>query len=172
LTSFYFEELFERYASEIDDLRSDSEGRDVLKKRLRDKRGEFPFLVSMIDVAPEMVAPVFHRAFEYASDRLLASAAQGEPGDGEFPAWEEIAADLEIEPWAQPLITTCLEHDGGDFLVTTAVLEWLLGKGMSGRDLAPADKGGEHDEDEDGGDDLGEAGEGWLSEQGFDALDR
>jgi hypothetical protein len=42
LTSFYFEDIFERYAAEIDDLRSDSEGKDVLKKRLRDKHRSSP----------------------------------------------------------------------------------------------------------------------------------
>ena len=52
MTSFYFEDIFERYAAEIDDLRSDSEGKDVLRKRLRDKHKEFAFLLSMISSAP------------------------------------------------------------------------------------------------------------------------
>ena len=47
MTSFYFEDLIERYAAEIDDLSSDSEGRDVLKKRVREKHKEFGFLLSM-----------------------------------------------------------------------------------------------------------------------------
>jgi len=41
LTSFYFEDIFERYVAEIDDLRSDSEGKDVLQRRVRDKHKEF-----------------------------------------------------------------------------------------------------------------------------------
>ena len=35
MTSFYFEDLFERYAAEIDDLSSDSEGRDEWEERNR-----------------------------------------------------------------------------------------------------------------------------------------
>ncbi|QTQ33750.1 Uncharacterized protein pbN1_37650 [Aromatoleum bremense] len=33
MTSFYFEDLSERYNSELDDLRTDSENRNVLAKR-------------------------------------------------------------------------------------------------------------------------------------------
>ena len=79
MTSFYFEDIFERYAAEIDDLRSDSEGKDVLKKRLRDKHKEFAFLLSMMDTAPEMVAPAFHGAFGFRSQPLVYGAAHSEP---------------------------------------------------------------------------------------------
>ena len=79
MTSFYFEDIFERYASEIDDLRSDSEGKDVLNKRVRDKHKEFSFLLSMIDTAPEMVAPAFHGAFGFSTGKLLHTAANSEP---------------------------------------------------------------------------------------------
>jgi hypothetical protein len=102
LTSFYFEDIFERYASEIDDLRSDSEGKDVLKKRLRDKHKEFAFLLGMIDTAPEMVAPAFHGAFGFSSGSLLYGAAHSEPGEDDFPAWSELARTLDIAPWAEP----------------------------------------------------------------------
>ena len=114
MTSFYFEDIFERYAAEIDDLRSDSEGKDVLQRRVRDKHKEFSFLLSMIDAA-------------------LAKAG------------------------------------GESFLVTTAVLEYLLGSGLSARSAPEASADEEEDE---GADDLGESGEDWMSEQGFDAIDR
>ena len=170
MTSFYFEDIFERYASEIDDLRSDSEGKDVLNKRVRDKHQEFDFLVGMIDSAPEMVAPAFHGAFGFSGGSLLHAAANSEPGDDGFPAWAELEASLEIAPWAHPLISICLDKDGGEsFLVTTAVLEWLLGSGLSAR---AAPEAARDDDDEDQTDDLGEAGEAWMSEQGFDAVDR
>ncbi|MBS0347832.1 MAG: hypothetical protein JSR69_15390 [Proteobacteria bacterium] len=168
MTSFYFEDIFERYASEIDDLRTDSEGKDVLKKRVREKHSEFPFLLSMIDSAPEMVASALHGAFRFTAPKALHAASHTEPGDGSFPSWDELTESLEIAPWAQPLIAQSLKQDGGaDFLVTAAVLEWMLGSGAIARAAAPSAS----DEDEDS-DDLGEAGEEWLSEQGFDAVDR
>ncbi len=170
MTSFYFEDIFERYASEIDDLRSDSEGKDVLNKRVRDKHKEFSFLLSMIDTAPEMVAPAFHGAFGFSAGKLLHTASNSEPGDDGFPSWAELEASLDIAPWARPLINICLDKDGGEsFLVTTAVLEWLLGSGLSARSAPEASR---DEEDEDHTDDLGEAGEEWMSEQGFDAVDR
>jgi len=170
LTSFYFEDIFERYASEIDDLRSDSEGKDVLAKRVRDKHKEFSFLIGMIDSAPEMVAPAFHGAFGFSGGGLLYAASNSEPGDDGFPSWAELEASLEIAPWARPLINICLDKDGGEsFLVTTAVLEWLLGSGLSARCAPEASR---DDDDQDDTDDLGEAGEEWMSEQGFDAVDR
>ncbi len=170
MTSFYFEDIFERYASEIDDLRSDSEGKDVLNKRVRDKHKEFSFLLGMIDSAPEMVAPAFHGAFGFSAGKLLYAAANSEPGDEGFPSWAELEACLDIAPWARPLINICLDKDGGEsFLVTTAVLEWLLGSGLSARSAPEASR---DEEDEDHTDDLGEAGEEWMSEQGFDVVDR
>ena len=170
MTSFYFEDIFERYSTEIDDLRSDSEGRDVLGRRMRDKHKEFPFLLSMIDTAPEMVAPAFHGAFRFVSQTLVYGAAHSEPGDGDFPSWSELARTLEIADWARPLIDQCLKQDGGDsFLVTTAVLEHMLGSGLAVR--AAPESSRDHDEDDDA-EDLSEAGDEWMSEQGFDAVER
>lgn len=170
MTSFYFEDIFERYATEIDDLRSDSEGRDVLKRRMRDKHKEFPFLLSMIDTAPEMVAPAFHGAFRFVSQTLVYGAAHSEPGDDDFPSWSELARTLEVADWAKPLVDQCLKQDGGDsFLVTTAVLEHMLGSGLAVR--AAPESSRRHDEDDDA-EDLSEAGDEWMSEQGFDAVER
>lgn len=168
MTSFYFEDIFERYSAEIDDLRSDSEGKDVLKKRLRDKHKEFAFLLSMMDTAPEMVAPAFHGAFGFRSQPLVYGAAHSEPGEDDFPAWSELARTLDIAPWAEPLVAQCLAKDGGDsFLVTAAVLEHMLGSGLAVR-AAPASARDDEEADED----LGEAGDEWMAEQGFDSVER
>ena len=96
MTSFYFEDIFERYVAEIDDLRSDSEGKDVLQRRVRDKHKEFSFLLSMIDAAPEMVAPAFHGAFGFNKGRALYEASQSEPGDDGFPAWADLEESIQL----------------------------------------------------------------------------
>src|SRR5690606_29284701 len=62
----FFLQLHAAYQAELDDLASDSEGKDVLRKRLVDKRGELDFLLQMIEVSPEMVAVIFHQGFRFA----------------------------------------------------------------------------------------------------------
>lgn len=170
MTSLYFEELLERYSDELDDLRWDSAGVDILNKRLKEKRGAFADLVPMMLHAPEMVACALHGAFRFSDAAELDAASQSEPGEPEFPGWDVLQESLETASWAKPLIAICLEQDGGDeFLATTAVLEWLLSRNAPVRRDAP--QAVEDDEDDDS-QDLGEAGEGWLSEQGFDDLNR
>ena len=44
----FFLELHAAYQSELDDLATDSEGRDVLQQRLREKRREIGFLAQMM----------------------------------------------------------------------------------------------------------------------------
>jgi hypothetical protein len=67
------------------------------------------------------------------------------------------------------LIAQCLAKDGGDsFLVTAAVLEHMLGSGLSARRPRSRPRRRREDQTED----LGEAGDEWMSEQGFDAVDR
>ncbi len=169
MTSLYFEELLERYSDEIDDLRSDSANFDVLKKRLQQKRELFSALMPMIDDAPEMVACAFHGAFRFRDELDLDAASQSEPGDDEFPGWTVLEESLEIAAWARPLVATCLQQDSGDpFLVSTAVLEWLMTKNIPLRNALPP----KSDEDDDETEDLSEAGEGWLSAQGFDDINR
>ena len=51
----FFKHLRSSYQSELDDLTSDSEGKDVLKQRLAEKRKELDFLKQMIELSPEMV---------------------------------------------------------------------------------------------------------------------
>lgn len=166
MTSLYFEELFERYSAEIEDLRSDSSGQDILTQRLREKRQAFSALLPMIPDAPEMVACALHGAFRFQDAAELDQASQSEPGELEFPAWPVVAQSLNIAPWATPLIDNCLREDDGDnFLVTTAVLEWLLSRDFSVRRAPPPIV-----EADDEMDDLGERGSDWLTEQGFDDL--
>ena len=47
----YFHDLRSAYQAELDDLVSDSEGNDVLRKRLAEKRNEIAFLVQMMELA-------------------------------------------------------------------------------------------------------------------------
>ena len=169
MTSLYFEDLLERYSDELDDLRWDSAGVDILGKRLKEKRGAFAALAGMIPHAPEMVACAFHGAFRFSEAADLDAASQSEPGEPEFPAWTTLEESLTIASWAVPLVAVCMEHDGGDeFLATTAVLEWLLSRNAPVRSIMPPPDENEDDDAQD----LGEAGEEWLSQHGFDDLNR
>ena len=105
--SSYFRDLNSAYQAELDDLTSDSEGKDVLRRRLQDKRREMGFLVQMIDISPEMVAVVFHQAF-----RFRGAAATFEPvfrlrDSFELPDWHSLASAVALEPWAEPLAVAC-----------------------------------------------------------------
>ncbi|HMS77970.1 MAG TPA: hypothetical protein PKC20_00240 [Burkholderiaceae bacterium] len=78
--SRYFHELHDGYLSEIDDLRSDSDGQDVLERRLRDKRREFDAICGLIDTDPLMLAPALHGAFRVAPGRVRpASPSRARP---------------------------------------------------------------------------------------------
>ena len=98
----YFYDLRAAYRAELDDLATDSEGNDVLRKRLAEKRNEIGFLVQMIELAPEMVAVVFHQGFRFhqpaAVEHLL-----GLPVD-ELPDWHTLASAVALEPWAAWMI--------------------------------------------------------------------
>lgn len=172
MTSLYFEELIERYGAEIEDLRSDSEGKDILKKRLQEKRSAFASLMPMLECAPEMVAPALHGAFSFTDRKAFFDAALCEPWEVDFPSWKKLKTSMEIAPWARPLIDTCLKEEAGEcFLVTTAVLECMLAGDYDYRHDAPKATEDEDQDDDEGAQDLREAGEGWMTEQGFDAID-
>ena len=70
----FFHDLRSAYQAEIDDLTQDSEGKDVLRKRLAQKRSEIGFLVKMMELAPEMVAVVFHQGFRFTRAAPLEQA--------------------------------------------------------------------------------------------------
>ena len=188
LTSF-FHPLRSAYQAELDDLTSDSEGKDVLRKRLAEKRKEFDFLVQMIELSPEMVAVVFHRAFRFGSagttlERFLTDEAA--PLD-----WAALRDAITLESWAQPLAQRVLqEPQGAWFLAVAACLEYLQQHPRLGLAPAAVEEDDDHDaENEDNDDDNAQplsaddaadmqdadsreqAREDWLSDQGFDRKD-
>lgn len=174
MTSHYFQDLSQRYACELDDLRSDSENKNVLNKRLRDKRQAFAALLPLMEDAPEMLVAAFHGAFTFQDRKLLAKAADTLPGMGGFPRWRALEATLTVQDWARPLIAQCLgEPEGDAFLVTAAVLEWLQHEDLRRPESARADEDDRgRADDEDDTEDLSEAGESWMTEQGFDTPER
>lgn len=174
--SRYFAELGKSYLAEIDDLVTDSAGLSVLHKRLNDKRGAIDSILPMIDFSPEMVAVVFYDAFDFKSPELMQQIVQSEPDDDGFVAWDELKAELAVAPWAQPLIEASLKARGGDaFAVTAAALEFMRSRAsayeapvVEAADTGTADTA----DDDEGNEDLSEAGADWLAEQGFETLDR
>jgi hypothetical protein len=177
--SHYFSDLHRSYSDEVDDLVTDSEGKSVLQKRLNDKRREIDAILPMIEFSPEMVAVVFYDAFRFKSQEVMQRIALSSPGRTEFLLWSELKKQLTIADWAEPLVKSTLKADGGDaFLVTTATLEYLRTKAAFFTPApAPEDENERDDENDDKHDDedpedLSEAGGNWLSEQGFDPLER
>lgn len=178
--SRYFADLIKNYIDEVDDLVTDSEGKSVLQKRLNEKRREIDAILPMIEFSPEMVSVVFYGAFDFKSNEIMQQVVLSEPGDATFFAWSELEIELTVSAWAKPLIDSSLKVQGGDaFLVATAALEFLRNKDSISAPMpepepeAEKERGAEGEEgDEDGSDDLNEAGADWLAEQGFDPLDR
>lgn len=171
--SRYFSELSKSYFDEIDDLVTDSAGLSVLKKRLDDKRGAIGSLLPMIEFSVEMVAVVFYDAFGFKSPEIMLQIVQSEPDDSDFVAWDELKTQLTVAAWAQPLIEASLKVRGGEaFLVAAAALEFMRTR-PSSHEQPVAEAGDESETNEDDGDeDLSEAGADWLAEQGFETLDR
>jgi hypothetical protein len=183
----YFLDLRSAYQAEIDDLRFDSEGHDVLQQRLAGKRQQIAFLVQMMDISPEMVAVVFHQGFDFTGKAVMEHLLT--QGDNSFPSWSSLGAGFELRPWARELADIVLQAPGGDkFLAVTAALEYMASLPVAAGIIVSE----EGDEDEDGnedGDDLvvfeddGEGGQGsdartreeagadWLVQQGFDQKD-
>ena len=172
--SYYFEDLSKAYTAELEDLHSDSEGNDVLARRLKDKRAQFASLLPMIDSAPEMVAVVFHGALTFNDARAMVLLSMSEPND--FPEWSALRHTVELSSTVQPLADQLLQEPAGEqFLITAICLEFLHAR--TGPAQQSASDEAEHDEGENGRDDddeetdLDEAGASWMSEQGFDRRD-
>ena len=185
----YFHDLRSAYQAELDDLASDSEGKDVLRRRLAEKRGEIDFLAKMVEMAPEMVAPVFHGAFRFtqpaAVQHLLTLPQEA------VPDWQSLAHAVALEPWADRLAQTVLrEPQGARFMAVAAALEYLHQHARLAPDAAPADDeprdDAEHDDGRDDDDsalsaddavepqssrDREEASAEWLADVGFDRKD-
>lgn len=186
----FFHQLRSAYQAELDDLIADSEGKNVLRKRLAEKRKELDFLVQMIELSPEMVAVVFHQGFRFgaahaALDRLLTH-------EDAAPDWTALQGTVALEPWAQPLAQRVLQApQGAWFLAVAACLEYLLQHPRLAHahhhhdDDGDAAHEAEHEHDDDEGTHLSaddaadpqdahsreEASAEWLAEQGFDRKD-
>jgi hypothetical protein len=157
--------LKDTYRSEIDDLRFDTDGRNVLAARLADKCKAFSDLLPMIEDAPEMLAAAFHGGVVIRDIELIQSVLLGRPGT--LPTWREVSQGVDVIPELTPLVDAALAADGGDeFLVIMAGLQYLLGQ----EDDPQIDDNHEPESSDDDDDVLGD-GEGFLSEQGFDRRD-
>ena len=129
----FFHQLRSAYVAEIEDLSQDSEGGFVLQQRLAQRRGELEFLVHMLELSPEMVAVVFHKAFAFGQPLVIEQMLGCE--SEELPDWDDIAGTITIAPWAQPMVRTIRAQPTGDWFMTVAAgAEYMLG--MSGRSLS------------------------------------
>jgi len=182
--SEFFLGLASMYEAEIDDLLTDSDGKNVLAKRLKNKRDLLTDLLPMMDYAPEMVVPVFLDAFTFSDAAGMHELLSGEPDDGDFPGWSSIASTIQVADWAKGMVQVTLNESGGDtFLAVAAGLEFLRHHELSRakvvkaaaadsdpRPSRPKDANDENDDSEDDRD-LAESGEDWMANQGFDKLD-
>lgn len=184
----FFQNLRTAYRAEIDDLTFDSDGRDVLAQRLREKRKEISFLVQMMQLSPEMVAVIFHQGFAFRETAVMEQLLTHEAD--ELPEWSALSSGIDVAPWAGELVRVVLKADGGEWFLTVAAgVHYMAGKpdalnaqgaGEDGDADDPDDQDGddqdEFDADEDGnapGDARArkEAGADWLVNQGFDRKD-
>jgi len=191
--SAFFRALRMSYQSEIDDLTFDSEGRDVLRKRLLEKRSQIGFLSQMLESNPEMVAVVFHGGFHFELPAVMEQLLTLE--SDEFPDWDSLSDAVQLTPWAKDLASTLLKEPQGTwFMTVAAVLEYLyLRPSPHHQDNGHGNDGAHHDEhtqhssgrhldhghDFDADDERHqqpdheheEAGADWLEDQGFDRKD-
>jgi hypothetical protein len=122
--SAFFRALRASYQAEIDDLSFDSEGRDVLRHRLEEKRGQVVFLKQMMELSPEMVATVFHKGFHFELPAAMEHVLTLE--SDEFPEWDSLRDAVQLAPWAKDLAEVFLAEPQGEwFMVTAAALEYL-----------------------------------------------
>ncbi len=185
----FFHQLRSAYVAELEDMSHDSDGVLVLQKRLAQRRGELEFLVHMLELSPEMVAVVFHKAFAFGSPMAMGQVLGCEPED--LPPWDSLAGSITVAPWAQAMVKTIRAQAAGDWFMTVAAAsEYMLG--MSGGHTAePVDDDddanardtddGDHADgqahlsadDDDSGDARAreDAGADWMVEQGFDRKD-
>jgi hypothetical protein len=190
--SAFFRALHDAYQSEIEDLSHDSEGRDVLKQRLLEKRSQLPFLLQMMEISPEMVAAVFHGGFHFELPAVMEQLLTLE--SDELPDWGSLHDAVHVTPWAKDLAEAFLkESQGAWFLTVAATLEYLYQRpttphhvGLARHQQEQHDHGGgrtarsrdidhghdyDHDEAHDQDHDHEEASQDWLEGQGFDRKD-
>jgi hypothetical protein len=170
----FFSDLSSSYGYEIEDLTWDSAGDNVLASRLKVKRDQFADLLPMCEFDPVMVASAFRGGFHFEGKAVFEQLVATQPDD--FPAWEAVAHAVDLEPWAGTLAEHALASPGGErFMLIAAGLEFISsgpGAGTHAQaeaaDESEEDRGEGEDEDADDSADLGEAGEDYLSDQGFD----
>jgi hypothetical protein len=169
--SSYFALLRSSYEAEINDMAFDSEGKNVLRQRLAQRRKELPFLRQMMASAPEMVAIVFHQGIRFSKPALMDALVSKDAS--QLPDWAALSAHVSLEPWALGLAEELCKDPAGDTLMVLAAgMEYLVHHTPAA--AAPADD----DEDKDGEDQdseeekearaAEEAGNDWMAEQGFD----
>jgi hypothetical protein len=175
----FFQELRSAYQAELDDLNSDSEGHNVLAKRLAEKRKELAFLLQMMDLNPEMVAVVLHQAFEFTEPELMEHFVTRDADD--LLAWDALSEGIRIAPWAQPIVDKILtEPVGAWFMSVAAALEYMHSTPIRGQaraadadadeDLENVERGDQPEQDEEReAREREEAGNAWMVEQGFDS---
>lgn len=149
------------YVADIDDLKTDSGGDDVLIERLKEKRSQIPDLMPMIKTNPEMMAVIFHKSVVIKKPEIIMSYLDKEPA--KFPSWDAISSCVQFQPWANHLVESLKAEAGGEqFLLTTVMLEHLYALYEVSEDAIEEIEAEESD-------DLAESGGEWLSEHGFDS---
>lgn len=134
--SRFFDDLSKAYSAELDDLRTDSEGKDILRSRLAEKRKQVQFLLPMLKSNPEMVAVAFHGGFRFMNPLVMETLTTKEAK--QHPSWKSLSESVKLEPWAEPLCQAILKDaDGAAFMVTAAGLEYLA-KSKHSRQTSPS----------------------------------
>ena len=103
----------------------------------------------MMELAPEMVAVVFHQGFRFTRAAPLEQALA--VGQDHLPSWESLSTCISLEPWAAALAKTVLAEPGGDrFMVIAAGLEYLQQARFAGSAVGgEADAEGDEDDADD-----------------------
>ena len=187
----FFRNLRTAYRAEMDDLTFDSDGRDVLRQRLGEKRQEIGFLVQMMELSPEMVAVIFHQGLRFTEPAVMEHLLSHEAD--ELPEWASVCAGVDLTPWARELSEIILKAPAGEWFLTVAAgLQYMADKpdnsdkafaGQDGDQDSEDHDDSDQDDDSDGVDDFNdhesdevrgdardrkEAGASWLEGQGFD----
>ena len=186
----FFLDLHSAYQAEMDDLTFDSDGRDVLRQRLADKRKQIGFLVQMLELSPEMVAVIFHQGFSFRQPALMDDLLSHEAD--QLPEWSSLSAGIDMAPWTRELVEVIAAAPQGEwFLSVAAGLHYMAGKPAAASARGAGDDESDQDDDEnddgsDGPDDFDnhesdevrgdardreEASASWLEGQGFDRKD-
>ena len=173
ITSPYFADLYASYRNEIADNMTDSEGRNVMQERLASLRHEFLAYVQMMEIDPLIVAVLFYKAFEFHNNDALIAALRLDPGKVQL-SWAKLEKSVGVAPWATEMVRMALADPyGSTFLVIAACLEYLrandVGDVLPRGEEEPREPVDEIDEDDSPDDDLGERGDDWLIQQGFDS---